>query len=85
MHEFLISNKTHINSIGLLLDIVGVLCISYSFKNIRRERTPLGLMGGDIEVQKKLDKEHGCLIKLDKLGTILLIIGFLFQIISNYN
>jgi len=82
MRDFL--NSANVNSIGLGFDLVGILFVAYSFKNIRREKTPLGLMGGGEETQKKLDKENKFLISLDRTGMSFLVIGFGLQIISNY-
>jgi hypothetical protein len=79
-----LSNKTNINSIGLFFDVVGVLFIAYSFKNIRREKDTAGLLGGDDSYQQKQNKDHRFLIKIDRTGTILLVVGFGLQIYSNY-
>ena len=86
MYEFLLGliSKENISSIGLALDLVGVLCIAYSFKNIRREKHTAARLVGDENYQKKQDKEHTCLIKLDRVGTLLLVMGFSLQIVSNY-
>lgn len=76
--------SVNINSLGLLLDLVGVICVAISFKNIRREKDSPGLFAGDDEYQSKQEKEHKLLICLDRFGMLLLVVGFGLQIISNY-
>lgn len=68
----------HLNSIGLFCDLLGVIFVAYSFKNIRREKSPAPI------ISDGNDKDNKILMFWDKLGMILLIIGFLLQIISNY-
>ena len=82
MYDLLTSSN--INTAGLFFDLIGVICVAISFKNIRREKKPAFYLGGDEDYQKKLDKEHGSLIRLDRLGMIFLVIGFALQIVSNY-
>ena len=89
MYEFLLDliSKENISSLGLLFDLVGVICVAISFKNIRREKRPFarGFTNYDHDNTVKVNnKEHGFLISLDRWGMILLGIGFVLQIISNY-
>jgi len=82
MIDFL--NSANVNSIGLAFDLVGILFVAYSFKNIRREKDAVGLFAGDDEHQAKQQKEHKFLISLDRIGMAFLVVGFGLQIISNY-
>lgn len=80
-------SKENISSLGLLFDLVGVICIAISFKNIRREKKPFarGFTNYDHDnIVKVNNKEHRLLISLDRWGVTLLVTGFVLQIISNY-
>jgi len=77
-------NSANVNSIGLACDLVGILFVAYSFKNIRRESDVAGGFGGDSEHQSKQEKEHKFLILLDRIGMFFLVVGFGLQIVSNY-
>ena len=78
-------NSANVNSIGLACDLLGIVFVAYSFKNIRREKDAPSLLavGGD-EYRIKEEKEHKFLIFLDRLGMFFLIVGFGLQIVSNY-
>lgn len=77
-------NNTNVNTIGLAFDLVGIILVAYSFKNIRREKDAPGLFAGDDDYLSQQQKEHKRLILLDRIGMSFLFIGFVLQIISNY-
>ena len=74
----------NLNSIGLLFDLLGIILVAYSFKNIRREKNKQLIFGPEGEGVTKAEKEHKKLIYLDRIGTSLLVMGFTLQIVSNY-
>lgn len=74
----------HLNSIGLFCDLLGVIFVAYSFKNIRREKDTASKWSPTGDKKIKAENEHKKLIAMDRAGMILLITGFLLQIISNY-
>ena len=82
MYDFF--NNSNVNSVGLAFDLVGILFVAYSFKNIRREKDVTGLFSLGEEYRAKQEKEHKFLILLDRLGMCFLVAGFALQIISNY-
>jgi hypothetical protein len=84
MNIYDLLTSSNINTAGLVFDLIGVACVAVSFKNIRREKNPVFYLAGDENYQKKLDEEHGSLIRFDRLGMIFLIVGFVLQIVSNY-
>lgn len=75
--------STSINSLGLLLDVIAGL-ILWKFglpENINRAGLSfLALEGTDKKEIKKAKKYD----KFSKMGILLLIIGFILQLISNY-
>jgi hypothetical protein len=67
--------SSNVNTVGLVLDIIGVIIIF-------RHGIPPSIDEGHTEIMpKELEKKHR---KKSKLGIILILIGFLIQIISNY-
>ena len=76
MYEIL-NNPKIISSFGLFLDIVGIIFIAYSFKNIRRDKEKGGSSWSGN------DKEHLFLIKFDRIGMLFMVFGFVIQFISN--
>ena len=86
MYDLLLSffSKTNVNSIGLLFDVVGVLLIAYSFKNIRREKITASAWSPTGDKKEKMEKEHKKLLLIDRCGMAFLIVGFSLQIVSNY-
>lgn len=75
--------STTINSLGLILDIIGVVVL-FKFglpSNITKEGTVF------LAVQKSDEKEKKKYKKYEfwsRFGLLLLIIGFVMQIVSNY-
>ena len=73
------------NSIGLFYDLAGVIFVSYSFRNIKRDRNPCARMATIKELNKDfINKEYKKLITVDRIGMALLVIGFILRIMSNY-
>jgi hypothetical protein len=71
-----------VNSIGLLLDIVGVVLI-WIF-GLGKSLYVLNSEGKPIEVGLGNPKSRVLYVSLDRLGLLVLIIGFTLQIISNW-
>ena len=75
-------SDTALNSIGLAMDIAGVILL-YFFglsKNITREGAQYIYWGGDEEEQQQWIRYRF----LSRVGLILLVIGFSLQIVSNF-
>ena len=77
-----------VNSIGLVLDIVGAIVLfKYGFPPAlenNRDGTFMISGSGDSQAEKealKKDKQYKC---LSMVGLIFLIIGFILQLISNF-
>lgn len=85
MSEFclLYINSTTINTIGLLFDIFGAILL-WKF-GLPQEISRSGSIYLALEQDNKEEKEKAVLYdKLGTLGIALLILGFIFQLISNF-
>lgn len=82
MYDLLTSQN--LNMVGLFADLIGVIFVAISFKNVRREKNQSGYWAGDDEEEDKKEKEHNLLSKLDSIGLYFLILGFALQILSNF-
>jgi len=82
MHDLLTSSN--LNIAGLIFDLIGVIFVTISFKNVRREKNQSALWGGDEDEESKKEKEHIFLSRLDSIGLYSLILGFALQILSNF-
>ena len=77
MYEIL-NNPKIISSFGLFLDIVGIIFIAYSFKNIRRDKEKGGSSWSGN------DKEHLFLIKFDRISKKFQILHKRINLEKNY-
>lgn len=85
MIEFCIThlNPTTINTIGLLFDILGAILL-WKF-GLPQEISRSGSICLALEQENKEEKEKAILYdKFGNFGILLLIVGFIFQAISNF-
>ena len=71
------------NTIGLFLDLIGVILIFiYSISPMLDENGTTYMVGEqNNNIEKKKVKTYKC---LSRIGLILILIGFMFQLISNF-
>jgi hypothetical protein len=71
-----------VNSIGLSLDIVGVLLLFFYGLPSKFKKPPKLLLEG--EITREARRKNADIKFWSHLGLIFLIIGFIFQLLSNF-